>query len=623
MAPQLWEIVGGADKGGILVRQGQELTSTALEERLSTGAHIEELRLAGSRLYYSLVSGAGPQKGWISTSLKDKVLANKIDQPAPSAATPKQQQESPPQQQSEQTGAAGASPAEAIEAAWIKESRRKLQAYRDGAEYLPPKLTLDDLPKRLRDGHPGDRLPPFKRLTPAQMDEMSEKNLPGHFSGLKFPHNTEQLRSFGAKFFTEAFHKFGTLKEDNAVTRVVKVEQLPLGAELAHGAVREVPWGYHESETGKAYRMQISTYADMDAPELMTYMCCESVLPCRIPKLYFCDISRETTNYMLILERVPFGRRGRVEKGKVVEKIDNLLEDPAKVYFCIFREMAHIAAWDQLGHFDAFFKGPLPKYDQEGFLAYCLPRRKPKTLKKEAVTIDTTKKVMEIGIEFATKTARAVFPAAARDEKMLRKMIDDIAYMQPQMDAINDFMASTSDYTAAMHMNLQADNAFFWCDEKGDMDCGVFDWCGFNRTPFIGNFMGCLSGADADVLDAHEEGLMKIFCDEYKRYGGPQLDWRDVLLRYHLRWGAFVADSVQWIERDIFRECPKDEWGDIKSIFDEKFMADGTSAAAERRSSMRFASGRGATSGRSSMTGRPALAGPSWSSTSSKACLVL
>ena len=41
---------------------------------------------------------------------------------------------------------------------------------------------------------------------------------------------------------------------------------------------------------------------------------------------------------------------------------------------------------------------------------------------------------------------------------------------------------------------------------------GIFDWCGFARTPFILNFMGCLSGADADLLDAHEEGIMKMFC---------------------------------------------------------------------------------------------------------------
>lgn len=41
--------------------------------------------------------------------------------------------------------------------------------------------------------------------------------------------------------------------------------------------------------------------------------------------------------------------------------------------------------------------------------------------------------------------------------------------------------------------------------------------CGFARSAFVMNFMGCLSGADADLLDAHEEGLMKMFCDEYAR----------------------------------------------------------------------------------------------------------
>ena len=35
------------------------------------------------------------------------------------------------------------------------------------------------------------------------------------------------------------------------------------------------PWDYFESETGKAYRMQISTYGDMDSLELLTSICCE------------------------------------------------------------------------------------------------------------------------------------------------------------------------------------------------------------------------------------------------------------------------------------------------------------------------------------------------------------
>ena len=27
--------------------------------------------------------------------------------------------------------------------------------------------------------------------------------------------------------------------------------------------------------------------------------------------------------------------------------------------------------------------------------------------------------------------------------------------------------------------------AWFWHDEMGDLDIGVFDWCGFQRAPFV------------------------------------------------------------------------------------------------------------------------------------------
>lgn len=74
-----WEVVGGSEKGGILVRQGPELTSKQLEERLSSGAELEELELRGERLHFRKLSGRGPPEGWISIKLKDKVLAVRKD----------------------------------------------------------------------------------------------------------------------------------------------------------------------------------------------------------------------------------------------------------------------------------------------------------------------------------------------------------------------------------------------------------------------------------------------------------------------------------------------------------------------------------------------------------------
>ena len=69
-----WEVVGGADKGGILVREGQSLKSSELPGRLSTGAILGELERAGERLKYCLLKGSGPAEGWVSLKVAGKEL---------------------------------------------------------------------------------------------------------------------------------------------------------------------------------------------------------------------------------------------------------------------------------------------------------------------------------------------------------------------------------------------------------------------------------------------------------------------------------------------------------------------------------------------------------------------
>eukprot|EP00930_Biecheleria_cincta_P040148 TRINITY_DN27533_c0_g1_i1.p1 TRINITY_DN27533_c0_g1~~TRINITY_DN27533_c0_g1_i1.p1 ORF type:complete len:399 (-),score=81.31 TRINITY_DN27533_c0_g1_i1:41-1237(-) len=73
MPPQ-WEVVGGADKGGILVRKGQDLKSPQYDDRLSTGALVQELKLFGDRLHFRRLTGTGPVEGWVSTKISGKEL---------------------------------------------------------------------------------------------------------------------------------------------------------------------------------------------------------------------------------------------------------------------------------------------------------------------------------------------------------------------------------------------------------------------------------------------------------------------------------------------------------------------------------------------------------------------
>jgi len=76
----IWEVVGGADRGGIVVRKAQELGSTVESLRLSTGALVLELELVGERLCYQLLEGSGPISGWVSTKLKEKQLVVRTGQ---------------------------------------------------------------------------------------------------------------------------------------------------------------------------------------------------------------------------------------------------------------------------------------------------------------------------------------------------------------------------------------------------------------------------------------------------------------------------------------------------------------------------------------------------------------
>ncbi|CAE7487477.1 unnamed protein product [Symbiodinium sp. CCMP2456] len=77
-AEVLWQVVGGAASGGIVVRSGASLTTQQADLRLANGAIVQQLEaksVRGSgRLRYELVRGTGPSTGWVSLCLHGKDL---------------------------------------------------------------------------------------------------------------------------------------------------------------------------------------------------------------------------------------------------------------------------------------------------------------------------------------------------------------------------------------------------------------------------------------------------------------------------------------------------------------------------------------------------------------------
>lgn len=74
----VWHVVGGGDKGGIIVRSGKDTKSAQLDKRLATGAIFEEVDRDEDRIKYQMVKGDGPDMGWVSTTFKSTVLVEPL-----------------------------------------------------------------------------------------------------------------------------------------------------------------------------------------------------------------------------------------------------------------------------------------------------------------------------------------------------------------------------------------------------------------------------------------------------------------------------------------------------------------------------------------------------------------
>jgi len=71
---KVWRVVGGADKGGIVVRKDVEVKSAEFPNRLAHHALVEQMELVGDRLKYQKLDGSGPEIGWVSIQFKGKPI---------------------------------------------------------------------------------------------------------------------------------------------------------------------------------------------------------------------------------------------------------------------------------------------------------------------------------------------------------------------------------------------------------------------------------------------------------------------------------------------------------------------------------------------------------------------
>lgn len=570
----MWKVGGGPQ--GIVVRTEMDISSPAVG-RLSRESWIQELRFDRDRCQYQLVTGSGPNTGWVSRRANGKDLLI----PLTSSDFKENDVESNgPVMFNEELGFSYEHYPR-----WVPHAAAVARLLREGEPYLPP--TEKPLERLRLAKAPGS----FKKIPPKKLNEMLAKSLPGDIYGLHVPRTAAQLEDLGAEWFTKAFHATGVLALDNRVSRVSVQELEMTGYKKDGGAGMKSfitvdyakPDPSLHTELFAKYTWDparnivgVSTLGQDDTLEVLVAIHCHHLFPFRTPQFYYADISRENSAYMIIMERILYSRRGaqEIRPFEILPGLgkcqDHLLPDPLDFYYALFRAMGQLCAWDKLGRFDDIL-GPQQVYNETQYLAFT--NRGPKPLRAKEGSQKVVGETLDRIIDFILNWAVNVAPPDIRDSAKLAGVKEELVEMAPYFNDMSTFFQmSNSDYVAANHANLQADNAWFWRDEYGDLACGVLDWGGFSRGPFAVRFIGCVSGADADMLIEHMEGICSVFVDEYARCGGPQVSVKDVLRRFHLGFITALYDLFRFVRDHVYQETSQEEFSAFSGPLDDDFQ---------------------------------------------------
>lgn len=221
-------------------------------------------------------------------------------------------------------------------------------------------------------------LPPFQKVAFDVVRKLSGSRPRGAWHGLPLPGAVDDLDD--AAWLTEAFRACGSIGPDNAVARVTKFEVLAVeGLNAAGGAgekafitveyakpdpklhthlFAKIPWSIAKQAP---WRERISCGSDCDGKEISFYQFLGHACPFEVPVLYFADLDRASTDYVLITERFAFppadtiankfmmGHRGELEPAPPRAETDRRFRGPPRVLSTAFRIdlVSRVFLWDR------------------------------------------------------------------------------------------------------------------------------------------------------------------------------------------------------------------------------------------------------------------------------------
>jgi len=172
-------------------------------------------------------------------------------------------------------------------------------------------------------------------------------------------------------------------------------------------------------------------------------------------------------------------------------------------------------------------------------------------------------------IKFFGEVAANLYPDYVKTQAFQDKWMKTMMTWNAYANEIQYWLHSNPDYIALGHNNLNQDNAYFWRDASGKLDCGIIDWGGFGVGPLGHKMWWTFNCANFDNFGLSLNEYIDTFIAAYREHGGPQLDrkhFERTVLITSLGNASFMAAAVP----NCYKMCPMEEFATITSRKDPR-----------------------------------------------------
>jgi hypothetical protein len=390
--------------------------------------------------------------------------------------------------------------------------------------------------------------------------------VPGDTLRLQIPAHSAALRAGGEAFLTQAFRIAGVLAADNRVTRITQFEECP-GGSTGRKLLLSVTYEKPAPELYADLFVKFSRDFDDEIRdrgkiqmELETRFAALSRIPefpITVPKCFFADYHHDSGTGILITQRIKFGTGG-VER-HYAKCLDYEMPEPLEHYRVLIKALARLAG--------TFKAGRLPDSVAQQFpfdpSKLTVSDRTPYTARQ------LQNRVARLS-EFAARFPR-LLPKNITSAAFISRLSEQVARFPEHQASIREFLRSKPELIALCHWNANIDNAWFWRDARGELQCGLLDWGHVSQMNVAMGLWGSLSGADSSLWDNHLEELLTLFVTEFRDCGGPALEVQELKLHLELYIAimglAWLLDSPPLIQAQI------PDLAEVQSRFDPRFKA--------------------------------------------------